>query len=1038
MGEREHGSACRIECSDHSPELCSTRESSLVTLSMETGLTLSHSPTPHTPAPQHPMSPRLAACILLFLGITTLPAQAQSFSLVTGRNHPEIDWRTATTEHFKIVHPARLDSIAAEAAPIAEATYDTLSANLNVSFDERIEIYLTDQDAIVNGFAAPFDGGYTNIWVHTNDWAFAFTGPYTWLRVVLSHELTHIFHYQATETSLGIWGRALPSSTPRFWLEGVAQYEAETWNAQRGERWLRAAVFGDDLSYRDGQSLWNGKLLYASGHSQVRYFAQQHGDSTLADVLHHKEDVLFGFAEVYDFEAAFRKEIGRSYEAFYEQWRRDVNVYYNTLASQLETLDSLRTDTLAVPGQYVEDLAYSPDTSRVAALTELSPARPVRRLHVIDRSTGDVTVAAEGPIEPSVAWSPDGERIAFSRRTRAAHGSLVDDLFVVDVDGDDEHRLTFGRRTSAPTFGPDGERLAFVATQNGTANVHLMELETGRTTPVTDYQGNVQITGLRWHPSSDTLALARVSRGNRELVLYDLGTGASTALTDPDTDDRRPAWSPDGTQLAYTSLRDGVPNAFVYDVATDTHRRVTHLVRGATVHDWVPADSAFGTSSTDTGPDEALVTSTALSKARDGAFRIPASRTARAVEPSVPGAYDDWTTIQPPRTIPRHFAPDPSLIEERGDYDALSNLSNRASFALPYYSFSTGDFGITGITSWSEPLGKHSLGAVGSLSLREPGTDSEIVATYLNRQLYPTIGVRLFSASSSARIYGGDLLVEDRTGGDLTVRWPLDRWVAPYVSTSVSARLRYADIDPLDPDDFTSLPDGLAPPQAGQQASLRLQFTRRKKPPYRYTIVHPLDGWGLRLRATGAASVLGGDSSFLRGDVAGYTLLPSVGQHRLFLYGRLQAQTGSSFPQDYVGFSRYDAIELPLPGAVPITLGDAERVRGYREYVLGDRMAFGSVEYRMPFAPSLQTEVLGLVALGKTTLSFFVDGGMVWNGTEVGGGVRQLGTGVELKNALRLFGLRIGHALGVAQPASQFGTDDDVQLYYRVQTALPF
>jgi len=984
------------------------------------------------------MTPRTVLCCAVLLAVTTLPVQAQSFSTVTGRNHPEIDWRVATTEHFEIVHPARLDDIAAEAAPIAEATYDTLSATLDVTFDDRIRVYLGDQDGIVNGFAVPFGTGYTDIWVHTNDWAASFSGASPWLRLVLAHELTHIFHYEAVRSGLGVWALALGGSFPRVWAEGLAQYQAETWNAQRGERWLRAAVLDDALAYDDGRSLWNGRLLYASGHSQVRYFAQQHGDSTLTDLLHHKTDVLFGLAEVHDFEDAVRATVGQSYETFYEQWRRDVNVYYNTLAGQLETLDSLRTDTLAVPGQYVEDLAYSPDTSRIAALTQLSPERPVRRLHVVDRSSGRVEVVAEGAIEPPVAWHPGGERIAFSRQTRAAHGSLVDDLFVVDADGTDERRLTHGRRTSAPTFGPDGKRLAFVATQGGTANVQVRTEATGRTTPVTDYEGNVQITGVRWHPSRDTLALARVDAdGGRQLVLYDLGTETSTLLTDPDSDDRRPVWSPDGTHLAYTSLRDGVPNAFVYDRATGTHRRATHLVRGATVHDWVPADSAFGAESSRAASGEALVTSTALSKTSDGAFRIPAHRTARSVTPSVPGQYDDWTTTRPLRTIPRAVAPDPSRIETRGDYAPLDNLTHRASLAVPYYA-STDNFGIAGITSWTEPLGTHTLNAVGSLSFAEPGEKSEVVLSYLNRQLAPTIGLTLFSASSSARIYGNSLLVEDRTGGDLTARWPLDWRVRPYVSTFVSARLRYAELDPLNLGAFSALTDGLAPPRAGQQASLRLQFTRHKRPPYRHTLVHPLDGWGLRLRATGAAEVLGGDSSFLRGDVAGYAVYPSVGDHRFYLYGRLQAQTGASFPQDFVGFSRYDAIDLPLPGAVPFSLGDAERVRGYRQYVLGNRVAFGRAEYRVPVASSLQTSVLGGVGLGHTTLSAFVDGGMVWRDADLRGGTRQLGTGVEVKNALRLFGVRIGHALGVAQPAAQVGTRDDVQLYYRVQTALPF
>ena len=985
------------------------------------------------------MPHRLFVCCVLLVGLAGT-VHGQSFSTVTGRNHPEIDWRTATTEHFTIVHPARLDSIAARAAPIAEATYDALSATLDTTFSERIRVYLGDQDAIVNGFAVPFGTGYTDIWVNTNDWAASFSGESSWLRLVLSHELTHVFHYQATRVPLGTLAYAFGRPFPRFWTEGLAQYQAETWNAQRGERWLRAAVLDDALSYDDGRSLWNGRLLYASGHSQVRYVAQQHGDSTLADVLHHRSDVLFGLTEVHDFEDAFRAEVGRSHESFYEDWRRDVNVYYNTLAGQVETLDSMRTDPLRVPGQSIDDIAYSPDTSRVAVLSTLSPARPVTRLHVIDRSTGTAEVVAQGPIEPPVAWHPSGERIAFSRQTRADHGSIVDDLFVVGADGSDARRLTHGRRTSAPTYGPDGERLAFVATDDGTANVHVRDRSTGETTRVTDYGGDVQITGLQWHPTRDTLALARVRNGRqRTLVLHALAADTSAVLTDPATDDRRPVWSRDGTRLAYTSLRDGVPNAFVYDLASDTHRRATHLARGATVHDWVPADSAFGADAAEARPDEALVTSTTLSKTSDGAFRIPASRTARSVEPAIPGEYAAWTTQRPPKIIPQDLAPDPSLITSRTDYNSWGNLTHRLSFGLPYYDAETGDYGVSGATSWTEPLGKHTINAGGSLSLAEPGTESEVVATYVNRQLYPTVTLTAFSASASARLYGSDLLVEDRTGGEVTVRWPLDWRVRPYVSTSVSTRLRYADIDPLDPDDVASGFAALAPPRAGQQASLHLQMTRRKRPPYRHTLVHPLDGWGVRLRATGAAEVLGGDSSFLRGDVAGYRLVPSIGEHRLFLYGRLQAQTGAAFPQDYIGLSRYDAVELPLPGPVSVlTLGDAERVRGYRSYVVGTRVAFGTMEYRVPLTPSLRTQVLGVVGLGKTTLSAFVDGGLVWRGGNLSGGVRRAGTGVELKNALRLFGFRIGHAVGAAQPTTALGTRDDVQLYYRVQTALPF
>ncbi len=976
----------------------------------------------------------LPACCIALLFWAAPVAHGQSLSTVS-RNHPEIDWRVATTDHFEIVHPARLDSIAARAAPIAEATYDSLATALDTTFSERIQVVLTNQDDIANGFAALLSGGaVTDIWVHPTDWGRRFSESSPWLRTVLTHELVHLFHARAVSSDLGALEQL---RIPGFWSEGLAQYQAETWNAQRGERWLRAAVLGDDLDYDDGRSLWNGRLLYASGHSQVRYFAQQHGDSTLTQLLHHRSGRLFGLLDTHDFETAFRETTGQSYDTFREQWRRDVNVYYNTLAGQLETLDSLRTDTLRVPGRRVLDLKYSPDASRVAALVELAPERPIRRLYVVDRSTGDAAVAAEGPIEPPVAWHPSGRQIAFSRRTRGPGGSILDDLFLVGADGSGERRLTRGCRTTAPTFGPEGERLAFAASSGRTANVYDMAIPNGTPARVTDFTDNAGITGLAWHPTRDTLAMAHVGpEGGRTLRLYDRSADTTAAvLTRPSTDDQRPVWSPEGQELAYTSLRDGVPNVFAYNTKSGRHRRVTHLVRGGTAHDWVPADSAFGQSAS--APEEALALSTTLSKTDDGAFRVPTGRTASSTGPSVPQNYAAWQAEAPPHPIPTDISPDPSLIQRRGDYDALGGLTNRFSFGLPYY-FSSEQAGLVGFTSWIEPTGQHAFSAGGNLSVVRPLEDSETFASYTNRQLAPTVTTSLFSASSSGRIYGGDLLVQEQTGGSLRLRWPLDWWTRPYTSTSLAVRLRYVDLTPLDRDQFVPGPGALPAPEGGQQASVRLQWTRRHRPPYRHTLVHPLDGWGLRLQGTAAAEVLGGDSSFLRGDLMGYRILPSLGDQRLFLYGRVQAQTGSPFPQDYLGFSRYDSIELPAPTAgTPLTLGDADRVRGYRSYTLGTRLGFGTAEYRIPLVPSLNTELLGLVELGRTTVSGFLDGGIVWEGADVEDGVRRVGAGVELKNALRLGSLRVGHALGTARPVLE-GDGTGWNVYYRVQTALPF
>lgn len=121
--------------------------------------------------------------------------QAQGFNSANGRNHPELNWRAAETRHFQIMYPGHLEGIENEAAAIAEETYKALSENLEVTFKQKIRIYLSDEDEIANGFAVPIENAYTDIWVNVNDYADSFTGQEKWLRKVIAHELAHIFSF---------------------------------------------------------------------------------------------------------------------------------------------------------------------------------------------------------------------------------------------------------------------------------------------------------------------------------------------------------------------------------------------------------------------------------------------------------------------------------------------------------------------------------------------------------------------------------------------------------------------------------------------------------------------------------------------------------------------------------------------------------------------------------------------------------------------------------------------------------------------------
>ncbi|MCC5926064.1 MAG: BamA/TamA family outer membrane protein [Bacteroidetes bacterium] len=963
-------------------------------------------------------------------------AQPFGFNLMNERNKPHIQWLSAETEHFIITYPAHLAGIEAEAAAISEETYAALSAGLNVTFDYKIRVYLSDEDEIINGFAVPFWNAYTNIWVNLNDVAVAWAGQEKWMRTVLAHELAHIFHFEAIKSNLpflGILGTG--PSLPVPWTEGIAQYFTEPWHALRGDMLLRRAFYDGRPSHQDGSSVLNGQLMYAAGNAQLRYFTQIHGDSTVAEILAYRDSLLFGRITVHNFNKGFKEVTGQSFADFEDEWRRHMNIYYHTLASQMERSDSLLVKPLSVNGMFVRSYRFSPDTTRIAVVSTESSIRPVTRLAIVDNdSTQNHRVIFEGSIGSELSWSPDGSHIVYGATARGEHGSLVNDLYRINVENGKRERLTFSARSTRPAYMPDGEHIVFVQNQMGTGNLMRMNLSSGEQLPLTQYTNDTQIGHFDIHPEGTHIAYAKFDElGHRTITLIQMDNGHKTELTNPAIDDRTPIWNPEGTLLAYTSLRDYVSNVFVIDPFAENpvEERITGLFAGVAAWQWLPADS-LNTQGT-------LIVSGSDTKRDFSVYRIDASRRVVLDEPRVNPSYTAWLTKKPDNPLPVHIPPNDALIIDRYTYSSWRNISHVSTIPFPYFS-SANDYGLGAITVWGEPLGKHLFTAVGALSFTEFADNSLLFASYINNQFRPVWSLNAYHNSFTGRIYERDYLVTTNSGGYILGSLPRD-WVdSPFVRTDLYSRFR---AEYTNATRFFTVPDNpqLPPPADGWQTDIRIGLRMTKAKPHAFNLIHPLDGRGVELRTTFASKAMGGETEYIRPDVMAYTILPGLGDSRFYVYGRALAQWGDSFPQDYIGFSRFDDIQLggSLPG-LDILYADAERVRGFSDYVVGNRMLFGTIEYRMPFADNLNTTILGLVSFGRTTLAAFVDGGVVWNDgfTPDAAAVARAGAGAELKNVLSLGALSIVQSLGYAQPVPDLATSRNQEVYYRIRAVIPF
>jgi len=167
------------------------------------------------------------------------------------------------------------------------------------------------------------------------------------------------------------------------------------------------------------------------------------------------------------------------------------------------------------------------------------------------------------------AWSPDGSKIAFTRREDVGEYTTMseDDVFVMDSDGGGERQLTRevqGQHSGQPSWSPDGSAIVFTrgdalpsALVVRPGDLYVMSADGSGVRRLTE--GAYDAGGV-WSPDGHEVAFTRMSKDpndrSREIWVVAAAGGEPRQLTrTADSYDAAPAWSPDGTRIAFTRLR---------------------------------------------------------------------------------------------------------------------------------------------------------------------------------------------------------------------------------------------------------------------------------------------------------------------------------------------------------------------------------------------------------------------------------------------------------------------------------------------------
>ncbi len=349
-------------------------------------------------------------------------------------------------------------------------------------------------------------------------------------------------------------------------------------------------------------------------------------------------------------------------------------------------------------------------TILLLALVAAVAAQTARRPLKLDDMTRFRNVS-----DPQV--SPDGNWVAYVVTTvNAKDDKSNSHIWMTNIDGSNNRQITFSNESeNSPRWSPDGKYLSFTSSRPGKTRgnqVWLLDRSGGEAMQLTEIKGRLQ--GHEWSPDSKRLALLigdpdpdadpnpspqpgatpRVPKpvvidryrfkqdgqgyllSNRHtyIYLFDVATKKLERLTKSKWDESAPAWSPDGTRIAFMSNHSEDPDR---DPAAQLY--VVDAKPGSTEKALTPMGTRAGRSRPEWSPDGNWIAFLEGDEMKYGAYSMDHLTLVPSDGSKPPARFKPTEDLDRGVGAPR-FSPDGKwirflVVDDRSVYPARASVS---------------------------------------------------------------------------------------------------------------------------------------------------------------------------------------------------------------------------------------------------------------------------------------------------------------------------------------------------------------------------